>query len=97
MKNLFLSLLAVTSFLMFASCDRVEEENVIDKITIVDKHSNVVNEYLYDVTNGGFMGEQAMEKQLVINGTVVEKKKNSSGGHNYRCSASSDVCYQSRR
>lgn len=87
----------MSGFLFFTSCDKAENATTplqqIDKITITDQKGNVINEYQYDLVKEEFIGNAPVDKATTIRGTRVSVEPNNSGGHNYRCSASQDICY----
>lgn len=96
MKNLLMSLLTMGGLIFCTSCDKPVMEpvaTIIDQITVFDKNSNVLQEYQYDRTNEAFIGEGPAEKLIVIKGTIFHKEDNDSGGQNYFCFRSEEICY----
>ena len=60
---------------------------------MLDKRSNVIAEYKYDVTAEMFIGEAPISKATEFPGEKVSATPNSNGGHNIRCKAGSGICF----
>lgn len=99
MKNLIF--LFFLSSLLFISCSE-EQANLaeirpIDNITVTQKDGSLFEDYQYDVLNKSFIGDAPQTKSTTINGTLIRKERNSTGGHNYYCILSSSLCYSNEQ
>ena len=69
---------------------------ILDYIEVDDNQGNNLNSFIYDVTNGKWIGDNiptGAGGAVTILGTLKSKEPNNNGGHNYKCTSSQSTCY----